>query len=57
MSGFHVHAEPLEIGRGDYFFAQRKEFAFFCADMPLEDLPRALDLIGRGEGVKYALIP
>ena len=25
--------------------------------MPLEDLPRALDLVGRGEGVKYALLP
>jgi L-iditol 2-dehydrogenase len=25
--------------------------------MPLEDLPLALDLIGRGEGVKYALLP
>ncbi len=25
--------------------------------MPLTDLPRALDLIGRGEGVKYALLP
>ena len=25
--------------------------------LPLSDLPRALDLIGRGEGIKYALLP
>lgn len=25
--------------------------------MPLQDLPRALDLVGRGEGIKYALVP
>jgi L-iditol 2-dehydrogenase len=25
--------------------------------MPLEDLPLALDLVGRGEGIKYALTP
>jgi L-iditol 2-dehydrogenase len=25
--------------------------------MPLEELPRALDLVGRGEGIKYALVP
>ena len=61
VSGFHFHAESLEIGRRDYFFTQRKEFTFFRSDVPLEYLAesseRTFELLLVGTPQKIGQFP